>query len=81
MCPSTRTPRTPTVRLSDEECLSFEDSDDGSGFDPSSTAYGTDLQGMADRLDAIGGKLQVQSAPGEGTVVTGRVPAGPGGNG
>ena len=64
-----------TVRLSDEGGLSFEVSDDGSGFDPSSTGYGTGLQGMADRLDAIGGTLQVRSAPGEGTVVTGRVPA------
>jgi signal transduction histidine kinase len=36
---------------------------------------------MADRLDAIGGTLQVQSAPGEGTVITGRVSAGPEGNG
>jgi signal transduction histidine kinase len=64
-----------TVRLSDEEGLSFEVSDDGLGFDPSSTGYGTGLQGMADRLDAIGGTLQMRSAPGEGTVVTGRVPA------
>jgi chemotaxis protein histidine kinase CheA len=29
---------------------------------------------MADRLDALGGTLQVRSAPGEGTAVTGRVP-------
>ena len=27
------------------------------GFDPGATAYGTGLQGMADRLDAIGGSL------------------------
>jgi signal transduction histidine kinase len=64
-----------TVRLSDEGGLSFEVSDDGSGFDPDSTGYGTGLQGMADRLDAIGGTLQVRSTPGEGTVVIGRVPA------
>ena len=68
-----------TVRLSSEEGLTFEVSDDGSGFDPSSTGYGTGLQGMADRLDAIGGTLQVRSAPGEGTVVTGRASARPGG--
>ena len=63
-----------TVRLSDEGGLRFEVVDDGAGFDPSSTGYGTGLQGMADRLDAIGGTLHVRSAPGEGTVVTGSVP-------
>jgi signal transduction histidine kinase len=31
---------------------------------------------MADRLDAIGGGLTVDSAPGRGTVVRGRVPVG-----
>jgi signal transduction histidine kinase len=29
---------------------------------------------MADRLDAIGGALEVRSEPGMGTTVTGRVP-------
>ena len=65
-----------TVRLSDEEGLSFEVTDDGLGFDPSSTGYGTGLQGMADRLDAIGGTLEIRSRPGSGTTVTGRVPVG-----
>ena len=54
--------------------LIFEVTDDGDGFDPTSIGYGTGLQGMADRLDALGGTLQVRSAPGEGTAVTGRVP-------
>jgi signal transduction histidine kinase len=31
---------------------------------------------MADRLDAIGGALEIRSAPGEGTTVVGRVPVG-----
>jgi len=56
--------------------LSFEVSDDGRGFDPASTGYGTGLQGMADRLDAIGGTLEVRSAPGAGTTVIGRIPVG-----
>jgi len=54
--------------------LRFTVSDDGAGFDPSVTSYGTGLQGMADRLDAIGGWLDVTSSPGAGTTVTGRVP-------
>jgi len=35
---------------------------------------GTGLQGMADRLDAIGGDVRVRSVSGEGTTVTGSVP-------
>jgi signal transduction histidine kinase len=63
-----------TIRLShDDGELRFEVVDDGRGFDPGSTGYGTGLQGMADRLDAIGGHLQVRSAPGTGTVVIGRI--------
>ncbi|HET7235021.1 MAG TPA: sensor histidine kinase [Actinomycetota bacterium] len=56
--------------------LRFTVSDDGRGFDPTITGYGTGLQGMADRLDAIGGAIEVRSAPGAGTTVTGRVPVG-----
>jgi signal transduction histidine kinase len=54
--------------------LTFTVTDDGRGFDPDSNVAGTGLQGMADRLDAIGGTLDVTSAPGSGTTVTGRVP-------
>ena len=53
--------------------LRFEVADDGRGFDTSATGHGTGLQGMAGRLDAIGGSLRVESAPGTGTVVRGRV--------
>ena len=53
--------------------LTFEIVDDGRGFDPAVTGYGTGLQGMADRLDSIGGKLDVRSRPGEGTVIRGTV--------
>ena len=48
--------------------------DDGAGFDPGSSGYGTGLQGMADRLAALGGGLRVRSQPGEGTTVTGQLP-------
>ena len=65
-----------TVSLSQTDGeLSFEVIDDGAGFDPAETSYGTGLQGMADRLDAIGGTLRVASRLGEGTTVEGRVPA------
>ncbi len=54
--------------------LSFEVTDDGEGFDPIATPRGSGLQGMADRLDAVGGTLEVRSRPGAGTTVAGRVP-------
>ena len=53
--------------------LPFAVSDDGRGFDPRATGYGTGLQGIADRLDAIGGSLTVTSTPGAGTTVSGRL--------
>jgi signal transduction histidine kinase len=54
--------------------LTFTVTDDGRGFDRRSTAVGTGLQGMTDRLEAIGGELDVASEPGAGTTVIGRVP-------
>ena len=65
------------VGLADEDSeLQFRIGDDGRGFDRSMTDYGTGLQGMADRLDAVGGTLDVQSDPGRGTTVIGRVRTG-----
>ena len=54
--------------------LRFEVTDDGAGFDPQAQGYGTGLQGMADRLHAHGGSLDVRSEPGAGTTVAGRLP-------
>jgi signal transduction histidine kinase len=65
-----------TIRLTEVNGnLVFEVEDDGSGFDTSKFSYGTGLQGMADRLAALGGELEVRSIPGAGTTVTGRLPA------
>ena len=54
--------------------LMFEVTDDGAGFDPGTTAYGTGLQGVADRLAAIDGTLEVRSKPGAGATILGIVP-------
>ena len=54
--------------------LSFRVADDGRGFDPASHGYGTGLQGIVDRLGALGGDVTVESAPGRGTVVSGHLP-------
>ena len=46
--------------------------DDGSGgADPAS---GTGLRGLADRIDSLGGRLEIDSAPGAGTRVSARLP-------
>jgi signal transduction histidine kinase len=64
------------VRISDGAGeLRFEISDDGIGFDPASTGYGTGLQGLRDRLEALGGEVDVRSEPGSGTTVAGHIPA------
>ena len=54
--------------------LTFSVTDDGVGFDPASATHGTGLQGIADRLDALGGMLAVESAAGAGTAISGTVP-------
>ena len=58
--------------------LVFSVSDDGRGFDPAATPRGAGLQNMADRLEALGGEVLIESAPGRGTLVTGRIPTVPG---
>ena len=65
-----------TVRLSDGDGrLRFEVIDDGAGFDPAVSSYGTGLQGIADRLSALDGELEVRSTPGAGTTLIGTLPA------
>ena len=54
--------------------LQFSVTDDGTGFDTAATRYGTGLQGMTDRLAALGGALQVRSRPGHGTTLSGELP-------
>jgi signal transduction histidine kinase len=57
------------------EGLSFTVADDGAGFDPAGPAgRGHGFVNMSDRVGAIGGTLEVDSAPGRGTRVSGVVP-------
>jgi signal transduction histidine kinase len=55
--------------------LEFTVTDDGTGFDTATASHGTGLQGMTDRLAAAGGTLRINSAPGNGTTISGRLPA------
>ena len=54
--------------------LSFTVSDDGTGYDARHTPMGSGLRNMADRLAALGGRLDIHSAPGHGTTITGQLP-------
>jgi signal transduction histidine kinase len=65
-----------TVALSlDERDLRIEVADDGRGFDPAATTGTSGLTGLRDRVAAVGGTVEVRSAPGAGTVLTAVVPA------
>jgi len=63
-----------TVR-EDEHALLFEVRDDGAGFDLATGAHhGHGFVNMSDRVGAIGGSITVESAPGHGTAIRGRIP-------
>jgi len=64
------------VRVSlaeDRGQVMFTVTDDGPGFDPAAVAAGSGLRNMSDRLAALGGSCQVDSCPGGGTTVAGRI--------
>ena len=69
-----------TARVLVRECddvVELEVADDGLGFDNArdgSPPSGSGLQGIADRVGALGGALGVTSAVNEGTVLRARVP-------
>jgi signal transduction histidine kinase len=54
--------------------LVFEVNDAGCGFDMGQVGQGMGLASMRDRIEAVGGDLEVISAPGRGTTVRGLVP-------
>jgi signal transduction histidine kinase len=59
--------------------LRFTVSDDGAGYDARHTPLGSGQRNMADRLAALGGRLEVWSAPSQGTTITAQLPSTPGG--
>lgn len=68
---------TATIRVWEEPgVLRFDASDSGRGFDASSKGLGTGFVNMNDRVGAIGGSVTVNSAPGKGTTISGRIPIG-----
>jgi signal transduction histidine kinase len=50
--------------------------DDGNGFDPASEEEGGGLRGMRERVEILGGSLEIRTGIDEGTVVCAAVPSG-----
>ena len=55
--------------------VAFSIADSGPGFEQRNGQPGPGLQTMTDRVRALGGSLEVRSAPGAGTTVKGWIPA------
>ena len=66
-----------SISLVATDVLDFEVRDDGEGYAEAKTAAGAGFTNMRDRLAVVRGTLEVQSRPGEGTIVRGRVPLPP----
>jgi signal transduction histidine kinase len=64
-----------TVRLRRQDGeLRFSVQDDGRGFDRRAVTPGAGLANLRDRVDTVGGRVEILSAPGRGTTVAGAVP-------
>jgi signal transduction histidine kinase len=61
--------------LEDAGSISVTVRDDGAGFDPSASTKGFGLIGMHERVELLGGRIGVESAPGEGVTVNASFPA------
>jgi PAS domain S-box-containing protein len=67
------------VRLrTDVEAILLEVTDDGRGFDSMVVQGGVGFVGMRERVEELGGEIEIKSRPGGGTEVTVRVPSGGG---
>jgi signal transduction histidine kinase len=62
------------VLSADEDALRWEIRDDGAGFPVEPAADGDGLANMRERIEAVGGALEIASVPGAGTRVSGVVP-------
>ena len=64
-----------TVRLWPEAgAVRFDVGDDGTGFDVRTTSWNGSLTRVSDTVGALGGTVEIESVPGWGTRVTGRIP-------
>ena len=62
----------------EDEAILIEVADDGRGFDPGSGRAGVGLSAMRERVEGLGGEIEVRSRPGQGTEVKVRIHPGGG---
>jgi PAS domain S-box-containing protein len=58
-----------TIRFGEEQFW-FQFEDDGRGFDPAARSEGYGLLGMHERVETMGGQMQIASSPGSGTTLS-----------
>ncbi len=56
------------------EGLRIQIADDGRGFETAAAQRGIGMRSMEERVAALGGELEIRSAPGAGTVITATLP-------
>jgi signal transduction histidine kinase len=63
-----------------DDVVVLDVADDGAGFDPqaAASAGGLGLRAMRERVTQLGGRLTIESAPGEGTTIAAELPTGTG---
>ena len=62
-----------TIRSRSNE-LSLHVTDDGSGFDPATAHRGVGMRSMTERVESLGGTLEIRTAPGAGTDISAVIP-------
>jgi signal transduction histidine kinase len=60
--------------LFNQDHLILTISDDGQGFDLESEPHGFGLRSMKQRVEGMGGQMTIDTAPGQGTTLTGDIP-------
>ena len=69
--------RSVSVTLNRNGDLRFGVRDDGPGFVTNGPNPGRGLVNMRDRIEAVGGQIEIHSSPGAGTEIVGRIPVAP----
>jgi PAS domain S-box-containing protein len=60
--------------IADAETLFVSVRDDGFGFDPAQITKGTGIGGMRERVELLGGRFEIEAAPGQGAAITAELP-------